>query len=414
MTATSSDTSKSDTRPPGTEAVDAALRSGTDSGRIPGAVGAAGDSNRVLYAGASGYSNVESKTPMAVDSIGLIASMTKPITSVAAMQQVEQGRIELDGLVADYLPRFADVQVLEGFDARDKPVLRPPASPVTVRQLLTHTAGYVNEIWDSNAVRYARLGYVPSRLQGGAGFLMAPLAFDPGTSWRYSISTDVLGVLVEQVSGLPLDEYFRKHIFDPLEMRDTFFRAPEDRRPRIATVYARRPDGRLQPTPGSRAGNTFLSGGGGLMSTVGDYVRFMRALLRGGELDGHRILESATVETMGRNHIGRIVASGPERTAVPELSNDFGLVPDADNRFGLGFLIFGKDRPGGHSAGTLTWGGLYNTYFWIDRSRDLCGVLLTQVLPFYDTEVLQLYGRFERAVYGAFRPGRRQEPESPP
>jgi len=384
-------------------AIDAALDQATGAGVVPGAVAGVAGSDRTLYAGAAGYRDIASGIAMTIDTIGLIASMTKPITSVAAMQLIEQGLLDLDGALADYLPRFAGVQVLEGFDGNDKPVLRPPKSPVTVRQLLTHTAGYVNEIWDADAVHYAELGYAPSRQQGGDGFLSSPLAFDPGTSWRYSISTDVLGVLIEHVSGLPLDRYFQERIFAPLRMPDTFFEVPADRMQRVATVYARGAGGTLQPAQGSRPGNTFLSGGGGLKSTVGDYLRFMRALLRGGELDGARILRAETVDGMSRNQIGEIVAAGPERTAMTALSNDFTLVPDAVNRFGFGFLIYGLDKPGGHAAGTLTWGGLYNTYFWIDRRQDLCGVLMTQVLPFYDAAVLKLLGNFERAAYAAFR-----------
>jgi len=385
-----------------TRAIDAMLAEAAPGG-VPGAVAAAADSGRLLYSGAAGWRDIVSESPMTTDTIVLIASMTKPITSVAAMQLVEQGLLDLDGTLAGYLPKFAGVQVLEGFDERDRPVLRSPKSPVTVRQLLTHTAGYVNEIWDADAVHFAELGYVRSRQLGGDGFLASPLAFDPGTSWRYSISTDVLGVLIEHASGLTLDRYFRERIFEPIGMKDTFFRAPEDRRQRMATVYTRRGGETLQPAPGSRPGNTFLSGGGGLMSTASDYVRFMQAMLRGGELDGARILRAETVDEMSRNQIGTITAPGPERSAMPDLSNDFPLVPDDINRFGFGFMIYGRDVPGGHSAGTLTWGGLYNTYFWIDRRQDICGVLMTQILPFYDAAVLKLLGRFERAVYAAFR-----------
>ena len=384
-------------------AIDIVLDEATGTGAVPAAVAGVAESERTLYTGAAGYRDGATRAAMTTDTIGLIASMTKPITSVAAMQLVELGLLELDGALADYLPRFAGVQVLDGFDRDDKPVLRPPGSPVTVRQLLTHTSGYVNEIWDADSLHYAELGYVPSRQQGGDGFLASPLTFDPGTSWRYSISTDVLGVLVEHVSGLSLDRYFDEHIFRPLRMTDTFFEVPADRQQRVATVYARGTGGSLQPAQGSRPGNTFLSGGGGLKSTVGDYLRFMRALLRGGELDGARILRAETVDEMARNQVGTINAPGPERTAMTALSNDFTLVPDAVNRFGFGFLIYGRDKPGGHSAGTLTWGGLYNTYFWIDRRQDLCGVLMTQVLPFYDAAVLKLLGNFERAAYAAFR-----------
>lgn len=337
---------------------------------------------------------------MTVDTIARIASMTKAITSVAVMQLVEQGKIELDQPVGDHLPQLQEVEVLEGFDADNKPILRPAKAPVTVRQLLTHTSGYVYEVWNENAARYASSEHGAS---DDDDFLDVPLAFDPGAKWEYGISTDILGVLVEVVSGQSLDDYFREHIFEPLDMPDTYFIVPEEKLPRFATAYAKSKQGELTAIPYSRPSGDFFSGGGGLRSTAGDYIRFLRAIMNGGELDGARILATASVDLMTQNHIGDLEAADSVVTFAPKLSNDFDFMPDSVDKFGLGFLINTDPVPGGRSAGSLAWAGLYNSYYWIDREQDICGVVITQILPFYDADVLALFNEFEMAVYAAAR-----------
>lgn len=376
--------------------IDAILASAVESGRIPGVVAAAATSDAVLFEGAAGFRDLSAKTEMTADTIARIASMTKAITSVAVMQLHEQGKLGLDQPVGDFLPHLAEAEVLEGFDADGKPILRPARSAVTIRQLLTHTSGYVYDIWNENA---ARLG--TSRDAAGNVSLDVPLAFDPGTKWEYGISTDILGVLVEAVSGQSLDDYFREHIFDPLGMHDTYFIVPEEKLPRLATAYARPDRGELKPLPYSRPTGEFFSGGGGLKSTARDYLRFLSAMLRGGELDGARVLSEASVDLMARNQIGDLEAADSVVSLAPELSNDFDFLPDSVEKFGLGFLINTDPVPAGRSAGSLAWAGLYNSYFWIDREKDVCGVLITQILPFYDADVLALLNEFETAIYAA-------------
>ncbi len=378
--------------------IDAVLESGVESGRIPGVVAIAATSDGIVYEGAAGMRDISSGTAMTVDTITRIASMTKAITSVAVMQLVERGKVELDQPLSDHLPQLKDVQVLEGFDGDDKPILRPAATQPTIRQLLTHTSGYVYEPWNENAARYAALGYGPG---DGDGRFDVPLAFDPGTQWEYGISTDVLGVVVEAVSGQTLDDYFREHIFIPLGMPDTYFIVPGEKLPRFATAYAKSRDGELTPMPYSRPSGEFFSGGGGLRSTAADYVRFMRAILNGGELDGVRILSEASVDLMAQNQIGDFEAAGFTATLAPKLSNDFDFMPDSVDKFGLGFLVNTDPVPGGRPAGSLAWAGLYNSYYWIDRENDICGVVITQILPFFDPDVLALVNEFEAAVYGA-------------
>ena len=378
--------------------IDALLASGVENGRIPGIIAIAATSDGITYEGTAGVRDISSNTKMTVDTIIRIASMTKAITSVAVMQLVEQGKIELDQPAGDYLQQLAEVEVLEGFDADNKPILRRAMTAVTVRQLLTHTSGYVYEIWNEDAAHYASSGYGPS---DGEDFLDTPLAFDPGTNWEYGISTDILGVLIEETSGQSLDEYFLEHIFIPLGMPDTYFIVPDDKLPRFATAYAKSNQGELTPIPYSRPSGDFFSGGGGLRSTARDYVRFLRAILNRGELDGVRVLSAASVDLMAENHIGELEAADSVVTQAPNLSNDFDFLPDSADKFGLGFLINTQPIPGGRSAGSLAWAGLYNSYYWIDKEKDICGVLITQILPFYDADVLALLNEFEKAVYAA-------------
>lgn len=381
--------------------IDAVLESAVENGRIPGVIAMSANSDGVTYQGAFGKRDSSSNTEMTMDTIVQLASMTKAITSVAVMQLVEQNKVGLDRAASEYLPELANVQVLDGFDTAGKPVLRAPKTAVTVRQLLTHTSGYVYEVWNENAAHYVQLGEVDSVLAGGDGFLAAPLAFDPGESWEYGISTDVLGVLVEAISGQSLDDYFREYIFDPLAMPDTYFNLPEEKLPRLATIYARSSDGGLTAMPPSPTEDTFFSGGGGLLSTANDYIRFLRALLNNGELDGARILSAETVELMAQNHIDELEAANTFISVMPDFSNDFDFIPGSVDKFGLGFLINGEPIPGGRSAGSLAWAGIFNTYFWIDRDQDICGVLMTQILPFYDADVVGLLNQFETAVFSA-------------
>jgi methyl acetate hydrolase len=381
-----------------TSRIDEVLASSVENGRIPGVIVIAATSDEIIYEGAAGFRDVESNIEMTVDTITRIASMTKAITSVAVMQLVEKGNIELDSPVGEFLPQLKEVEVLEGFEADNNPILRPAKAVVTVHQLLTHTSGYVYEIWNENAARYARTEYAADD-----DFLDVPVAFDPGTKWEYGISTDILGVLVEAISGQSLDDYFREHIFIPLGMSDTYFIVPEEKLPRLATAYFKSEQGELTPIPYSRPTGDFFSGGGGLRSTAHDYVRFMQAILNGGELDGVRILSAASVSLMSQNHIGDLEAADSITTSDPRLSNDVDFIPDSVDKFGLGFLINAEPIPGGRPAGSLAWAGLYNSYYWIDTKNDICGVVITQILPFFDADVLALLSEFETAVYAAAR-----------
>lgn len=383
--------------------VDAVLQSAVKKGGVVGAVALAATSEQIIYQGVFGKPHRGAGEDMRLDSVFRIASMTKAITSVAAMQLVEQGVLELDAPVSRYIPGFSDLQVLEGFDeTNQQPRLRKPSTPVTLRQLLSHTAGFGYEIWNPLLQRAVASEAVPSLLASDDSFLRAPLVFDPGSRWEYGINTDWLGRLVEIVRGLTLDQVFKDQIFDPLGMQDTHFNLPPEKVSRLVASYVRQDDGSLMEEPREAPPSvSFFRGGDGLYSTAADYARFLRALLKGGQLDGARILRSETVALMGRNQIGNLEV-GALRTVDPQLSNSVDMFPGSSDRFGLGFLINEKAVAGGRAARSLTWAGLRNTFFWIDPTQDVCAVLMMQILPFYDDKAVAILDAFEQEIYSNF------------
>lgn len=381
-------------------AIEQVLQEAVDHKKLPGIVAMVAVADRVIYQGAFGERDTIKNMPMTMDSIFRIASMTKPITSVAIMQLVESGRVKLDEPVATYLPELSEVQVLEEFDvSTGKAKLRLPKTLPTVRQLLSHTSGFVYESFDPQMHAYTSAGAVSSIRQGDGEFLKAPLLFDPGTRWEYGISTDWLGVLVEKVSGQNLETYFLQHIFHPLGMTDTFFDVPPKKQVRVVAVHQRQEDGSwveqpLQPFKPAR----FFSGGGGLYSTASDYLKFERMLLGGGTLGNKRILRSETVDEMSRNQIGDLTLA-ELRSSAPRFAKDPSRIPGSLDKFGLGFAINSKPVEAGRSGGSLAWAGIYNTFFWIDPPTKTCAVILMQLLPFSDEDANSVVEHFERAVY---------------
>ena len=379
-------------------AIDTALRRATEAGEVAGAVAMATTGSDLLYQGCFGTADLATGRALRPDAIFRIASMTKAITSVAAIQLVERGKLSLDGPIAAVLPHLAAPMVIDGWDG-PMPRLRPAASPITLRHLLTHTAGFGYENWNAQLSRATTVLGVSPRPTSAAELARIPLLFDPGTRWNYSIATDIVGHAVEAASGMGIDAYLAANITGPLGMPDTTFTLTDAQRARLVAVHQRQPDGSL--APGDRpAGNgpAFLAGGGGLCSTAGDYTRFLSMLLRGGTLDGARILAPETVADMGRNQIGD-VGVVPMTSAVPTASYDCDLFPGMEQKWGLGFLINTAPGPAGRSAGSLAWAGLVNTYFWLDPAAGIAGLVLTQSLPFADPKALALLGALERGVY---------------
>ncbi len=381
--------------------IDDVLRQAVASGAVPGVVAMAATADGLCYQGAFGMRQLGGATPMSLDTVFRIASMTKAITSVAALQLVEAGKLTLDGPVPAIDPALAAPQVLTGFDAQSQPQLRRAKRPITLKHLLTHTAGFCYEIWNPDVERYVAATGMPQMGSGKLAALRQPLMFDPGERWEYGINIDWAGRLVEEASGQKLDAYCREHIFAPLGMIDTGFVASPGQRARQAVVHQREADGSLTPQPlETPIEREFLAGGGGLYSTASDYLAFLEALLQGGTLKGRQILKPETVALMGENHIGGLQA-GILKTNSPAMTNDVDLFPGQSVRWGLGYMLTPEPGPNGRSAGSVTWAGLFNTYYWLDPARRVAGLIMTQILPFADGPTVALYGAFERAVYDA-------------
>jgi len=378
---------------------DSLLRKAVEAGDVPGVVAMATDGKQTTYAGGFGKRTLGQPADMSLDTVVWIASMTKAITGMAAMQLVEQGKLDLDSPASKWLPALGKRQVLEGFDKDGQPKLRAPKRPITLRHLLTHTAGFAYEIWDGSIIQYQQAKGLPGVTTCENAALETPLLFDPGDRWDYGINIDWAGKMVEAVSGKKLGAYFKDHIFGPLGMSDTAFKITPAMRQRLAKIHQRGDDGSLQPLDLEIPQEPeFEMGGGGLYSTAGDYLKFVQLFLNRGKADGKQILQPETVALMSKNAMGssKVVMLKP---AIPPLSNDAEFFPGMSKSWGLSFMINDEKAPTGRSAGSLAWAGLANTYYWIDQSKGVGGVFLTQVLPFADKKSLPLFYDFEKAVY---------------
>lgn len=378
--------------------IDALLAASVAAGEVPGVIATVGTADEVLYEGAAGVRQAGGDEAMTTDTVVWIASMTKALTGTAAMQQVEQGRLSLDGPIAEVLPQLADVQVLDGFDADGTPQLRAPKRPLTLRHLLTHTSGFSYNMWSEPCLRYEQHSNNPGILTCTLAALDMPLMFDPGERWEYGIGIDFAGLAVEAVTGQTLAAYLQEHLFAPLGMADTGFGPRPSQAERLAAVHARTPDGVVPIEFGLPPEPEFHMGGGGLYGTVGDYLRFCRMVLGKGTLEGTQVLQPATVELMSANAIGAVDMARMV-SCIPDYTHDVDLFPEMAKKWGLTFMINTEDTAAGRRAGSLSWAGLANSYYWIDPTSGLAGVLATQLFPFADPTVLALLDRFETAVY---------------
>ena len=373
------------------------LNDAAASGAVPGVAVAAVLPDGEVVTAAAGVRDAGTGAEMKPDSVVWIASMTKAVTSAAAMQLVEQGKLELDTPIARVLPELASPQVLEGFDASNKPKLRPAKSPITLRHLLTHTSGMVYHIWNNDILKYLDVTQTPDITQCKHACLRLPLVFDPGTAWDYGIGIDWAGKAVEAVSGMRLGTYLQQNLLGPLGMRDTAFRIGAEQRKRLAKIHMRGENGGFTASDIEIPQEPeFEMGGGGLYGTVGDYLRFTRMILGGGALDGVRVLKAETVKTMSGNAMGPL-ACVPMKTAGASLSHDVDFIDGM--KWGLSFVINPTPLPTGRSANSLAWAGLANSFFWIDPARRIAGVYATQLLPFADPRALDLFARFETETY---------------
>lgn len=379
--------------------IDEVLQAAAARRDVPGVVAMAAGDDGVIYEGAAGARAADAHDPITPDTMLRIASMTKMVTTVAALQLSERGALELDAPVDAYRPEFADLQVLEGFDG-DTPVLRPAGARATVRQLITHTAGLAYWFWNADIDRYEQVTGTPNILPGSEAAFTAPLVFDPGTRFEYGINVDWLGRVVEALSGQSLDVYFEANITGPLGMDNTTARMTDAQRANSAPIHARDEDGSWVVTDIDWAQKPDYWGGGHfLYSTPRDYLLFQRMLLGGGALDDTRILERATVHAAFTNQIGDSDFPAAISTAHPELSADVNLGPGL--KWGLGLLLNETQQPGMRAAGSGAWAGLFNTHFWVDPSTRVTGSIFSQVLPFAEPKALQLYADFEQALYAS-------------
>ena len=353
---------------------------------------------REVYFGTAGFADREARKPMGRDTLAQIWSMTKPVTGVALMQLWEQGKFRLDDPLSDYLPEYAATKVFVGLDSAGNPILRAPHRPISIRDILRHTAGFgegTPETYPQKMLVAADpLNLDNSLPEFSRKLASVPLLYDPGTQWLYSLSVDVQAVLVEKLTGQPFEAYARQHIFEPLRMKDTAWTQPEERFPRLATAYARAPDGKMhRKNEADIRRNNFASrqltrGGSGLVSSLDDYMRFARMLLNGGMLDGARILKPSTVKLMSTNQLD------------PAITKRSWLRDKANGGFGFDFAVrTGQSEASNENRGAVGeffWDGAWSTLFWVDPANRITTVFFVQSEP-YDGS---LHRDIRRAVYG--------------
>lgn len=381
------------------KAIDDVLTRGVDSGAVPNVVAVVADRDGVRYEGSAGTLGPGNDTRVDASTVYRIMSMTKLVTTTAALQQVEAGRLDLDAPVADYYPDFARRQVLTGFDG-DTPQYREPRSQATVKQLITHTAGHAYMFFNPDLHKWEQVTGYPGILCGTEAMLDAPLMFDPGERFEYGINIDVLGAVTAAVGGKRLDELVTEGVLQPLGMTDTTYAVTAAQAPRVTPVQVTGPDGAWIDSGVDYAPDPqLIPGGHGLYSTPHDYLRFQRAWLRGGELDGARILSQETVDAAFANQIGELAFPEAMASADRAFTEDFNAGPGWT--WGYALLLNTGDLPGMRKAGSGAWAGLCNTHFWIDRTTGIAASIYSQTLPFVSPGAFAMYQEFEQAVYAS-------------
>ncbi|HKN27147.1 MAG TPA: serine hydrolase domain-containing protein [Roseiarcus sp.] len=375
----------------------------TSDPRVPGVVAMVTDRERNIYEGAAGKRRLDRDADMTTDTVFRIWSTTKGITGTAALQLVEEGRLDLDAPAKTYAPDIGKLQVIEGFGENGEPRLRPPKRDVTTRMLLLHTAGMGYDFFNETYNRLAQEKGQPSVVTASKKALMTPLLFDPGDKWEYGSNMDWCGQVIEAIAGKRLGEVFKTRIFEPLGMRDTTFELTDALRQRLAGTHARNADGSLAPMDFELPSEPEVHmGGHGLYSTVGDYTRFIRMWLNDGKGEHGRVLKAETVRMAEKNHLGdKKIRMLPG--VIPSLSNDAEFFPGLSKSWALTFMVNDEEAPTGRPAGALGWAGLANLFYWIDRKNGFGGFWATQILPFADPVSFGGYMDFETAFYNSLR-----------
>ena len=381
----------------GVAEIDHFFQGAVERNEIPGVVAVVANKDQILYHRAFGKMDVANDVEMPRDAIFDIASMTKPITSVAVMMLYEEGKLDLDDPIPKYIPSLKGREVIAQFNETDTTFTTKPAEQeITIRQLLSHTSGLGYEFSNHTLNMLAQ--------KTGKGTKDLPLLHEPGSRWTYGLSTRVLGELVEELTGQPFQDYFQARIFDPLGMDDTFYAVPVEKYGRFVTVHERK-DGVLseQPKPAAKDQPVFIVGDAGLRSAAEDYITFLQLLLNRGTLREAKILSAASIDLMTQNQIGELVVE-EQPGALPAWSRAFPLGANRD-KFGLGFQITASDGENAkqRAKGSYSWSGIFNTHFWVDPENEIAAVILMQVLPFYDAACIRMLQGFEERIYGNLR-----------
>ncbi len=381
-------------------AADAILNRVVDtSPHVPGVVAMATDRKANIYEGAAGVRTMGNSQKMTTDTVFAIFSTTKAVTGTAALQLVEEGKLDLDAPARAYVPEIGDLQVIEGFDASGKPKLRAPKREITTKMLLLHTAGLGYDFFNETYNRLSQEQGLPSVITATTASLRTPLLFDPGERWEYGSNMDWCGLVIEAIAGKRLGEVCEERIFKPLGMTDTTFEITEALRARCAGMHARGADGSLTPMEFELTNTPEVHmGGHGLYSTVGDYMKFIRMWLNDGDGPHGRVLKPETVAMAVRNHLGdkkiRVLPG-----VIPSLSNDAEFFPGLSKSWSYSFMVNDETAPTGRPAGAIGWAGLANLFYWIDRENGFGGFWATQILPFADPASFTGYMDFETALY---------------
>ncbi len=366
---------------------------------IPGVVAMITDRDGTIYEGCAGKRQIGGDEPMTTDTVLALFSTTKAITATAALQLVEDGRLDLDAPASRYVPEIGRLQVIEGFGADGEPRLRPPGRDITTRMLLLHTAGLGYDFFNAHYARLAREKGQASPFTGLRQSLFTPLLFDPGEMWEYGTNLDWCGQVIEAIAGRRLGEVFESRIFEPLGITDMSFRLLDRFRPRLATLHDRRPDGSLSPSDFHLPADPDVDmGGHGLFGTVGDYMKFIRMWLNDGRGENGTVLRPETVEMASRNQLGDLkVRKMPG--VIPTLANDAEFFPGQSKSWAFSFMVNDEQAPTGRPAGSLAWAGLANLFYWIDRKNGYGGFWATQIVPLGDTGSIVGYLDMESAFY---------------
>ncbi|HRK23646.1 MAG TPA: serine hydrolase domain-containing protein [Beijerinckiaceae bacterium] len=377
--------------------IDDILAAAVGAGDLPCIVAMVADRHGVVYAGAHGRQNMAEAGPARLDTTFRLHSMTKAITAVAALQLVERGLIDLDEPLGARFPALADKHILTGFAADGTPLTRKAQRPITLRHLLTHTAGFCYDMWNGDIARWQKATGTPGSRSGKLASLNQVLSFEPGTRWQYSIAIDHVGRIVEALTGTDLETCLRRSVLDPLGMTETTFRQSQTQAERRVAMHRRLADGGIEALPSPPEVPEYLNGGGALFGTVPDYLKFTRCLLAGGA----PLVRPDSCAAMVSNQLGSLQIE-TLKAAIPALVADVEFWPGLAKGWGLSFLINLERTPEGRNAGSFGWAGLSNLYYWVDPAAGLTGVFASQMLPFFDRRAIDAFRAFERAVYEEF------------